>query len=97
VDIKIIEEEKRIILLCSFPDYWDSLVLAIGSNATTLVIEDVVSSLLSEEMRRNNMEGSSNDALVVRGRTIKRDKGKLSGRKYTSKGIYKYLVQSIRR
>jgi hypothetical protein len=35
----------------------------IGSNSTTLVLEDVVASLLSEEMRRKNMEGSTKDAL----------------------------------
>jgi hypothetical protein len=38
------------ILLCSFPDSWDSLVMAIGSNTTTLVLEDVVASLF---VRRN--------------------------------------------
>jgi hypothetical protein len=70
VDIKITEEEKCISLLCSFPDSWDSLVMAIGSNTTTLALEDVVASLLSEEMRRKNMEGSTKDALVVRGRPI---------------------------
>jgi hypothetical protein len=35
-------------LLCCFPNSWDSLVMDIGRNSTTLVIEDVVSSLLSE-------------------------------------------------
>jgi hypothetical protein len=30
---------------------WDSLVVAIGSNTTSLKFEEVVSSLLSEEMR----------------------------------------------
>jgi hypothetical protein len=50
--------------------------MAIGSNTTTLVLEDVVSSLLSEEMRRKNMEGSTKYALVVRGRPIDRDKGR---------------------
>jgi hypothetical protein len=39
----------------------------IGSNTTTLVLEDMVASLLSEEIRRNNMEISTKDALVVRG------------------------------
>jgi hypothetical protein len=74
VDIKITEEEKCIILLCSFPNSWDNLVVAIGSNTTTLALEDVVSSLLSEEMRRKNMEGSTKYALVVRGRPVDRDK-----------------------
>jgi hypothetical protein len=71
--------------------------MAIGSNTTTLVLEDMVSSLLSKEMRRNNMEGSTKDALVVRGRSVDRYKGKFSGRNSNSKGIYKYLVQSMRR
>jgi hypothetical protein len=51
MDIKIIEEDKYISLLCSFLDSWDSLVVAIGSNSTTLMLEDMVSSMLSEEMR----------------------------------------------
>jgi hypothetical protein len=73
-DIKITEEDKCIILLCSFRDLWDSLVVAIESNATTLSLEYVVASLLSKEMRRKNMEGLTKEALVVRGRTIDRDK-----------------------
>jgi hypothetical protein len=46
VDIKIYDEDKCIILLFSLPDLWDSLVVAIGSNTTTLSFDDVVSSLL---------------------------------------------------
>jgi hypothetical protein len=67
VDIKITDEEKCIILLCSFPDSCDNLVMAIESNTTTLVLENVVYSLMSEETRIKNMEGSTKDALVVRG------------------------------
>jgi hypothetical protein len=37
----------------------------IGSNSTTLALEYVIASLLSEEIRRNNVEGSTKDALVV--------------------------------
>ena len=51
VDIKISYEDKCISLLCSLPNSWDSLVVAIGSNTTSLKFEEVVSSLLSEEMR----------------------------------------------
>ena len=51
VDIKIIKEEKCISLQCSLSDSWDNLVVAIGSNDTTLKIDDVVETLLLEEMR----------------------------------------------
>eukprot|EP00253_Pinus_taeda_P027720 PITA_27720 len=55
IDIKISNEDKCISLLCSLPDSWDSLVIAIGSNAATLQFDEIVSSLLAEEMRRKNM------------------------------------------
>jgi hypothetical protein len=52
VNIMIAEEDKCITLLCSLPDSWDNLVVAIGSTTqSTLKYEDVVASLLSEEMR----------------------------------------------
>ena len=57
IDIKISDEDKCISLLCSLPESWDSLVIAIGCNTTTLNFYDIVSALLSEEMRRRNMEG----------------------------------------
>ena len=65
IDIKILDEDKCISLLCSLLDSWDSLVIAIGSNTTTLNFDDIVSALLSEEMRRRNMEGHNGDALSV--------------------------------
>jgi len=36
VDIKISDQDKCISLLCSLLDSWDSLVIAIGSNAVAL-------------------------------------------------------------
>jgi hypothetical protein len=96
VNIMIAEEDKCITLLCSLPDSWDNLVVEIGSTTqSTLKYEDVVSSLLFEEMRRKIMDGHSTDALLVRGHTQDRNPSKPSrwGSKYTgrSKSPGKYL------
>jgi hypothetical protein len=56
VELKFLDENKCISLLFSLLDSWDSLVVAIGSNTTTLSFDDVVSSLLLEEMGWKNME-----------------------------------------
>jgi hypothetical protein len=70
VNIMIAEEDKCITLLCSLPDSWDNLVVAIGSTTqSTLKYEDVVSYLLSEDMRQKRMDGHNTDALFVRGLT----------------------------
>eukprot|EP00253_Pinus_taeda_P026942 PITA_26942 len=55
IDIKISNEDKCISLLCSLPDSWDSLVVAIGSNAAALQFDEIVLALLTEEMRQKNM------------------------------------------
>ena len=74
VNIMIAEEDKCITLLCSLPDSWDNMVVAIGSTTqSTLKYEDVVASLLFEEMRRKSMDGHSTDALFVGGRTQERE------------------------
>eukprot|EP00253_Pinus_taeda_P022165 PITA_22165 len=64
VDIKISDEDKCISFLCSLPDSWDSMVIAIGSNAATLQFYEIVSSLLTEEMRQKNMESRNGDPLI---------------------------------
>ena len=51
----------------SLPDSWDSLVIAIGSNVTALQFHEIVSSLLTQEMRWKNMERKNGDDFSVRG------------------------------
>ena len=67
VDINMEEEDKCIILQCSFPKYWDNLVVAIGGTTQSLLMkfEDVDEFLLLEEMRIKYMEGCK-DVLSVK-------------------------------
>jgi hypothetical protein len=46
VYIKITEEEKCVSRLCYLRDSWDNLVVVIVNNSTTLLLEDMVASLL---------------------------------------------------
>jgi hypothetical protein len=80
VNIMIAKEDKCITLLCSFPDSWDNLVVAIGiTTQSTLKYEDVVSSILSEEMRQKSTDGHNTNDLFVRGRTQDKNPGKPLG------------------
>jgi hypothetical protein len=98
VNITIAEEDKCITLLCSLPDSWDNLVVAIGSTTqSTLKYEDVVSSLLSEVMRQKSMDSHSTDALFVRGRTQDRNPGKPLGWRSNSTGRSKSPGKSLRK
>jgi len=65
IDIKISDEDKRIILFCYLPVSWDRLFVVIGSNVTSFQFDEIVSSLLSEDMRWKNMEGQNGDAFSV--------------------------------
>jgi hypothetical protein len=89
IDIGISDEDKCISLFFSLIDSWDSLVGAIGSNTTTLSFDDVVSSMLLEEMRWKNMEGQSIYALFARGRSQERNRYRSSSGRSKSKGRYK--------
>ncbi|GLJ29753.1 hypothetical protein SUGI_0587340 [Cryptomeria japonica] len=82
VGVKMDEEEKCQILLCSLPNSWDSLVMAIGSTSIVLKSEDMVGALLGEEMRRK-VSISSKEALTVRGRP--KEKGKMNEKRDKSK------------
>jgi hypothetical protein len=96
VEIKISDEDTCINLLCSLLDSWDSMVVAIGSNTTTLKFDEVVSSLLSEEMRWNNMEGQSTYTLFARGRSQERSRYKFSSGRSKSKGRSKSLGKFVK-
>ncbi|MCO5579489.1 hypothetical protein L7F22_033344 [Adiantum nelumboides] len=78
------EEVKCIFMLCSLPPSWDTFCTAISNSApaTGLVYNDVIGSLLTEEICQKSMESTTHGAAHVttsgkpRGRTQKRDKSK---------------------
>jgi hypothetical protein len=79
INIMIAKEDKCITLLCSFPYSWDDLFVAVGSTTqSTLKYDDVVSSLLSEEMRWKNMDSQNIYTLSIRGHPQYRNKNKFS-------------------
>jgi hypothetical protein len=68
--VKFESEDKAITLLCSFPKSWDHFVTSISFISTESIEFDViVGALLSEETRKkSNLETSTSEAMVVRGR-----------------------------
>jgi hypothetical protein len=60
--------------------------VAISSKTYPLKFDEVVSSLLLEDMRRKNMEGQSTDALFARGCSQERNRSKSSSGRSKSKG-----------
>ena len=71
-------------MLCSLPPSWDTFCIAISNSAlaTSFVYNDVIGSLVIEEIRQKSMESTMHGAAHVttsgkpRGRTQKRDKSK---------------------
>ena len=70
--------------------------MTIGSNTTSLKFEEVVSSFLSEEMRRKNMEGHITNALFARGRSQERNRYNFSSGRSKSKGRSKSLGKFVK-
>ncbi|KAK9156894.1 hypothetical protein Scep_003468 [Stephania cephalantha] len=84
LDVKIEDDEKACLLLCSMPDSWDNLIMNL-SHVKIHDLDVVIASLLSEELGRKTSVGSHGDLMVVRGRSIDRDYGDRSKSRSKSK------------
>ena len=54
VDVKIDEEDKALILLSSFPESYDHIVTIMLYSKEALILEEVTSTLLSNEIRKSS-------------------------------------------
>ena len=79
VKINLDDEIRAILLMCSMPDSWDNLMVAISTSAPagTLKFDDVSSSLMNEELRWKSMiENHGGEALSIADRGRKMDRGR---------------------
>ena len=77
VDVKIDEEDKALILLSSLSESYDHIVTTMLYDKKTLILEEVMSTLLSNEIRKkSNQEKQKESGLVV---TVRKGRGE--GRK----------------
>ena len=82
VGVSFDDEVRALFMLFSLPERWNGLVMDVSnyvSGSRTLNFDDVVSVILSENMRRKRTGETSGDALTMDSRGRPRDRGKSSG------------------
>eukprot|EP00253_Pinus_taeda_P025456 PITA_25456 len=75
-------EVRALLFLCSLPESWNGLVMAISNSvfgSSTLKVDDVVSAIVSEEMRQKSSGETSGNGLSAESRERKMERGKSSG------------------
>jgi hypothetical protein len=82
VKVDFDDEVRALLILCSLPERWNSLVMVVSnsvSGSNTLKFDDVVGVILSEEMRWKSTGETSGNALNMENRGRQKDRGKGSG------------------
>ena len=91
------DEVRALLILCSFPESWDGLVMAVSnsiSGSSTLKFDDVIGVKLSEEMQWKTTGETSGIALTVEIRGRQREIGKSPGNCWKSrKGRSRYRAR----
>jgi hypothetical protein len=88
VKVDFDDEVRALLILCSLPESWNNLVMAVSnsiSGSNTLKFDDVVVVILSEEMRRKSTVERSGNALNMENRGRQKDRGKGFGNRGNSR------------
>ena len=75
VKVNFDDEVRTLLILCSLPKCWNSLVMAVSNSvpsSNTLKFDDFVGVILSEEMRRKNIGETSGNDLTMESRGIQK-------------------------
>ncbi|GMI64410.1 hypothetical protein HRI_000110300 [Hibiscus trionum] len=68
LDVKIEDEDKAMILLCSLPSSYEHMVTTLTYGKETIKVEEIIATLLAHNQRRQNTgESSHADGLYVKG------------------------------
>jgi hypothetical protein len=79
IGVNMDEEDHCMTFFFSLSGLWDNLVMAIGSTFNALVLDEVMATLISKEMK-NTTSKSTNEALIIQGRSKKKGKNKENDR-----------------
>ena len=69
VGVNFDDEVRALLILCSLPESWDGLVMAVSnfvSGPSTLKFDDFIGVILGEEMRRKSTGETSGNALTTK-------------------------------
>ena len=90
VSITFDDEMRALLFLCSLPESWDNLMMAVSNMVSgSLTFNDAVSCILNDEMRRKAVSGTSTStALMMDTRGRSKEKKSEKGRS-KSRGKYK--------
>jgi len=81
IKVKFDEEVSALLVLCSFLESWNSLVMVVSnsiSSSNTLKFDVIVGVILSKETRQKSLGGSTSGSVLnakSRGRSKERGKG----------------------
>ena len=79
VKVNFHDEVRDLLILCSLPERWNILVMAISNSvpsSNTLKFDDVVGVILSEEMQRKITGETSGNALTMESRGRQNERGR---------------------
>ena len=88
VGVNFDDEVRSLLILCSLPESWDYLVMAVSNSASgssTLKFDGVIGVVLSEEMRQKSTGQTSRNALTAEARGRQRERGKSPGNRWKSR------------